>query len=445
MSWHNKVVWTEGMFLRPQHFQQNDRFLTNWIEARSSRLVPFGWGISHIVIDEELLALGKLSITECQGVFPDGTPIDIPAKHIPPAPLDIPADSKETVVSLTLPLKKQSGKEIQSQDENEPLARYHLEELEIRDTHSGLNAETAAIETGKLWTSLQTDEHDLSAFAGIPLARIVERRQDNQLILDSSYIPACLNCSGSKRLIDYIHEVEGLLKHRGDNLAERLGSPGAGGVAEVVDFLLLQIVNRYQPLFVHYSQLRQLHPVSLYQTMVQMVGELATITEVNRRPAELPDYIHDRLTAVFKTLVDHIRQSLNWVPDFRAVSIPLKEHKFGIRSAVLADKKLIKTAEFVLAVNAQVPVEKLHRDFPNQITIANKEKLRDLVMSHITGIEITPLAVAPRQIPYHAGFTYFTLDKHSSIWKELEESGAIAMHFSGDYPELVVEFWAIKD
>ena len=26
MTWHNKVMWTEGMFLRPQHFQQQDRF-----------------------------------------------------------------------------------------------------------------------------------------------------------------------------------------------------------------------------------------------------------------------------------------------------------------------------------------------------------------------------------------------------------------------------------
>ena len=27
MSWYSKVVWSEGMFLRPQHFQQQDRYL----------------------------------------------------------------------------------------------------------------------------------------------------------------------------------------------------------------------------------------------------------------------------------------------------------------------------------------------------------------------------------------------------------------------------------
>ena len=30
MSWDNKVVWSEGMFLRPQHFQQHDRYLENY-------------------------------------------------------------------------------------------------------------------------------------------------------------------------------------------------------------------------------------------------------------------------------------------------------------------------------------------------------------------------------------------------------------------------------
>ncbi|SMG64559.1 protein containing DUF876, bacterial [methanotrophic bacterial endosymbiont of Bathymodiolus sp.] len=54
------------------------------------------------------------------------------------------------------------------------------------------------------------------------------------------------------------------------------------------------------------------------------------------------------------------------------------------------------------------------------------------------------MAVAPRQIPFHKGMVYFELDKNHALWKELQESGTIAMHFSGDYPELELEFWAIR-
>lgn len=34
MSWNNRVVWSEGMFLRPQHFQQHDRYLETLVDGR---------------------------------------------------------------------------------------------------------------------------------------------------------------------------------------------------------------------------------------------------------------------------------------------------------------------------------------------------------------------------------------------------------------------------
>ena len=40
MSVYNKVVWSEGLFLRPQHFQQQDRYFERYVETgarRSSR------------------------------------------------------------------------------------------------------------------------------------------------------------------------------------------------------------------------------------------------------------------------------------------------------------------------------------------------------------------------------------------------------------------------
>ena len=440
----NKVVWTEGMFLRPQHFQQYDRYLSHCIESRSNRLIPYAWGLTQLEIDGELLSLGRFSLKSCCGIFPDGTGFDMPGSDELPDALEIPEDCKDQLLYLTLPLKKSTGSEIQHDEPPEPMARYQLEIQEIKDFHSNLNAETAVIETGKLWARLQLETDEMGAYATLPVARIIEKRSDNQLILDTDYIPACLNCDASKKLGEIIHEIEGLLTLRGDQLAERMGSPGSSGVAEVVDFLLLEIVNRYEPLFKHLAELSALHPLQLYQIMLQMAGELATITETNRRPGKLPDYVHDQQSPVFKSLTSTLRTALNWVPEFRAVPIPLKSHQHGIRSGEIGNRELIHDAEFVLAINAEVATEKLQHNFPNQTTIASVEKLRDLVMSHTSGIRISPMAVAPRQIPYHAGFTYFRLDKHDDIWKDIEESGAIAMHFSGEYPGLEVEFWAIK-
>ena len=78
MSHRSKVVWSEGLFLRPQHFQQHDRYLERYLQVRSDALRSHGWGFSELRLDRDLLRLGKVAINSAQGVFPDGTPFSMP-------------------------------------------------------------------------------------------------------------------------------------------------------------------------------------------------------------------------------------------------------------------------------------------------------------------------------------------------------------------------------
>ncbi|WP_177315875.1 type VI secretion system baseplate subunit TssK, partial [Burkholderia ubonensis] len=57
-----RVVWTEGMFLRPQHFQQLERHWERYVSLRCLPLLGFGWGFDALEIDRELLALGKVAL-----------------------------------------------------------------------------------------------------------------------------------------------------------------------------------------------------------------------------------------------------------------------------------------------------------------------------------------------------------------------------------------------
>ena len=63
---------------------------------------------------------------------------------------------------------------------------------------------------------------------------------------------------------------------------------------------------------------------------------------------------------------------------------------------------------------------------------------------HLPGATLRPLPVAPRAIPYSAGFNYFELDTKNELWRQLETSGGLAMHIAGDFPGLKLEFWAIR-
>jgi type VI secretion system protein ImpJ len=443
MSASNKVVWSEGMFLQPQHFQQHDRYVEALVEGRAGHLRPYPWGLTRVAVDGELLALGKLAVRECRGVLPDGTPFAIPDEADPPVPLDVGEDVKNAVIYLALPVRRDGMDETDDGVDPRSLVRYTEHEREVRDSNAG-NDTTAPVRTGRLRARLVLEGTDLGAYSCVGIVRVIERRADAQIVLDDTYIPACLDCRASARLAGFLTEITGLLHHRGEELAARLVAPGKTGVAEIADFLLLQTVNRYEPVLAHAGTIEGLHPEAFFRLGLELAGELATFTAPRKRPAELPAYRHPHLTETFQPLMAELRRSLSMVLEQNAIPIPIHETKFGIRVGTAPDRSLFRTAAFVLAVNAQVPGEALRSGFAAQTKIGPVEKIRDLVNLHLPGVTLRPLPVAPRQIPYHAGFTYFELDRGGELWRMLETSGGCAIHIAGDYPGLELELWAIR-
>jgi len=443
MSENNKVVWSEGMFLQPHHFQQHDRYIEGLVEARSGHLRPYAWGLTELAVDEQLLALGKFALRQCRGVLADGTPFAVPEETESPVPLEVPDETKNTVVYLALPARRAGLAETDNGQDSASFARYAEKELEVRDSNAGSDT-TAPVRTGRLRLRFVLEGTDVGAYSYLGVGRIVERRADGQVVLDDTYIPPCLDCRASARLSGFLTEVTGLLRHRAEELSVRLVNPGRGGVAEVADFLLLQIVNRSEPVYAHLSGLEDVHPETFYRLALHLAGELATFTAARKRPPLFPLYRHPNLTETFAPLMAELRRSLGMVLEQNAIPIPIQETKYGIRVAAVPDRQLYRTAAFILAVNAQMPAETIRTGFPSQTKIGPVEKIRDLVNLHLPGVGLRALPVAPRQIPYHAGFTYFELDRSGDMWKSLETSGGCAIHIAGDYPGLELEMWAIR-
>ena len=74
MSWRSAVVWSQGMFLQPHHFQQEARFVEHLVDTRVRAAEPYAWGFAELVIDEAQLALGRMALARASGVLTDGTP-----------------------------------------------------------------------------------------------------------------------------------------------------------------------------------------------------------------------------------------------------------------------------------------------------------------------------------------------------------------------------------
>lgn len=443
MSLDNKVLWTEGMFLNPQHFQQHERYIESYVNRKCSAVGTYGWGVHEFTVDQELLKLGKISITAGRGVFPDGTPFDFPNHDEPPPVFEVPANTHAAVVHLAIPVRRPGAVDVLAKDDTQGMARFYSAKMELRDvTIDGGDA--VAIDVAKLRLRLLLETDDLSGYASIGLIRISEAREDKNVLLDDQYIATCLDCSASPRLSAYLLEMIGLLHHRGESIAGRLADTQRGGTAEIADYMLLQLVNRLEPLANHLNRIQGLHPLALFTESVQMVGELSTFTAKNKRPPTFPPYLHDNLQATFAPVITSLRQCLTLVYEQTAISLSLVEKRYGIRVAQIPDRTLLTTGTFVLAARANVAENLLRMHLPAQLKIGPVEHIRQLITVGMPGIPLKSLPAVPRQIPFHSGYSYFELERNTPLWKELQTTGGFAFHVGGDFPGLELEFWAIR-
>ncbi|MCU7648138.1 type VI secretion system baseplate subunit TssK [Pseudomonas piscis] len=443
MSWNNRVVWSEGMFIGTQHFQQHDRYLENLIDARSRPLATGAWGFSELRIDQGLLAQGKLAIISARGLLPDGTPFNIPHDDLAPSPLSIDDNLRDGLVYLALPLKRAGARDTVDEGEELGGARYLSQVREVRDDNAAFE-NRAPVAVGSRALRLLTVQDGLSDYAAVGVVRIKEKRADRALVLDDSYIPPLLDVAASKPLSAFRSELLGLLHQRGEALAGRVVASGAGGASEIADFMLLQLVNRAQPLISHLNQISPLHPERLYSELVSLAGEFSTFSNSSRRPLDFPQYQHDELALSYAPVMQALREALSMLIDSKATPIPIVEKAYGVHVAMLADRTLLDNASFILVVRADVPGETLRGRFAQQSKVGSVEHIRDLVNLQLPGIGLLPLPVAPRQLPYHAGSTYYELDRGSEHWKQLAHSGGFAFHVAGEFPGLNLAFWAIR-
>ncbi|WP_429120416.1 type VI secretion system baseplate subunit TssK [Aeromonas veronii] len=442
MSSRNRVIWREGLFIKPQHFQQQQRHSDYALHARLSALSDYFYGLQSLAINEDYLGFGRIALVGATGILPDGTVFNIPNDDVLPTPLEITdASVANQKVYLALPLSVSGVNEVNQG--GQVATRLQAHRHDVRDLHSE-GGDVVSLEVGRVSLRLMLEREDRSAYASLAIARILDKRPDGGLVLDPNFMPCSISVSAIPTLKRFLGESAGLVAERAHSLSQRIAAPGQQGVADVAEFMMLQLLNRAQPQLSHLARLGTLHPERLHEALVQLCGELMTFTDESRLPPEFPAYRHDDQQVSFEPVMLALRQALSTVLSPRAVSIQLRKHQYGVMVAMVNESELMQSADFVLAVRARMPQEQLRKQLLQQTKVASSDKIRELISLQLPGIPLLPLPVAPRQLPYHAGYSYFQLDRQSPAWQMLAVSNTLAFHIAGDFPELDMQLWAIR-
>src|SRR5215470_11310294 len=127
-----RLVWSEGMYLSPHHFQRQSRYFEDSLWFTTTAVWYKAYGLAGCELDSEALQNGTVSILHARGVLPDGMCFDIPNSDAAPEPHNIAASFSPTrdshVVLLALPIWRQDRKNVAgARDTDREASRFIVE------------------------------------------------------------------------------------------------------------------------------------------------------------------------------------------------------------------------------------------------------------------------------------------------------------------------------
>jgi type VI secretion system protein ImpJ len=442
MSWYAKVNWSEGLFLRPHHLQQADRYVENAIEARTRLATPYPWGFSLLEVDRDLAQQSKFGLRRGAGIMPDGTAFEFPADCPAPAAIEIPETAAGQLVWLAMPAKAINSREV-SHDKSDNAARYVAAAETVIDSTSHLRIEEE-IDVAYPRLAYEVRKTAKPGYVGLPIARIVEVH-DRTIVFDEKFAPPVLICAAHPTVEGWLDRVIGWIGNKLDELARYASDATAGGGLQSADYLMLQMLNREIPVLKHFRTSRYVHPERLYEEFLRIAGELATFATQERRAREYNAYNHDDIEISFAPLLRDIQDFLSARLDRRAIRLELIERAQNAYISTIKDRTLFRNATLILEVSARRPLTEIQQNLPAFLKVGPNTKMNEIVHSHLPGINLVHLPTPPPQIRAITDHVYFYFDRTSPLWPEFSAASAIGMHFAGDWPELQMELWAIRE
>lgn len=324
------IQWHEGMFMMPQHFQQNDILIQNLTYFHTSHITPYHWGIIDYSIDPSLLSQGILKVETLHGVMPDGTIVFFPQE---------PEDSLELVLSeisdkkggshtvyLTLPKFSQKGV-----DGTRLSHRYKTVECPTQD----LNTPDSSVSITRLkpilsLTHTRTGHKDKWL---LPLCRVARKGKH---FSELPYLPPCIYIpskgdlmrklkSLAKRVREKILYLQKKVRERARMTSSLYDAQSIWQFDTMRRHLIVGLVS-----FEGLLQQERLHPFPLYRELIGLGGRCAATQWGGSAPIFSP-YQHDNLLECFDEVCTYIEQVLDQIVEaYRVHLFDQKERLFRL-------------------------------------------------------------------------------------------------------------------
>jgi type VI secretion system protein ImpJ len=450
MSKAQKVVWTKGMFLMPQHFQAQDYYFEQMLQFRAAVSSFANWGFSRLEIDEASLVTGLFTLRHCEGVMPDGLVFQAPRIEELPTGRQVEelfsaARQEQLDVFLVIPEERESTRNFGAdgvQAAAKRNYRYMTETRTVVDATAG--SDEKAIQVAKKSLRILFENENMDGMTSLRVARIV-RSPGGTFALKTDFMPPMIDIAASEPLRSMVRRLSEMMGAKSTSLRgrrEKSFNLSDVGNSEAADFWFLYTINTYLPELEHLWRVRRGHPDVLFRTMLRIAGALRTF-EQEEDAGNLPEYDHNNLGAAFTALDKVIRDLLEIDWQSRGVTIPLRPTDRFVWSGSFVDERHLDAVQFVLSVSSPIPVDELISKFPRLAKISSPTELTRLIQASLPGLAVRHQSSPPPPLKMTANSQYFSFEASGPLWERIRQSRTIGIFVPGEIADPKMELLAV--
>jgi type VI secretion system protein ImpJ len=445
-----KVLWGEGLFLRPQHFQQQDRYHEARLNDTAGALHPYCWGVRQLALDADALKADVLRITALSLIFPDGEVVRAPEHDMLPPQVrlgELPQLEGSITFHAALPALKVHGENCAARGGNETGMRADVRFGQREHTTQDLFSEAAPAPVAYLTRNLRLvpDCDPLDAFDSFPLLRL-RRVATGGFEVDQDFIPPSVSIEGApglqsrlarlmEKLLAKVNALYGHHREPSKNVVELRGG-------DVSSFWLLHTASAGYAALSHYLAHRELHPERLFQELLVLAGGLMTFSRAVKLE-DLPAYAHQDPGPAFARLDGILRELLDTVISSKYFSIALSNERPSYHLGALDSGKITPQTALYLGVKADMPALQLVEIVPLRFKIGAPEDVDKLVLSAMPGVKLVHAPQVPSALPVRPDTYYFMLENRGLLYDAMLKAQSISIYVPNGLRDLKLDLMAI--
>ena len=443
----SKIVWAEGMYLAPHHFQAQSRYFEEAMHFATESLWNDAYGFADRELNADALRNGAVELLHARGIFEDGLVFDMPECDPLPEPCMIddkfPPTADHVTVALAVPRWTADAQNCDLDNTPESAARYTQVVEVLHDENTG--RDDKPVHLGRKNIRLVIEGDNAEQGLTLPLARVV-RDGSGHFIFDPTFIAPSVRLSASDSLTAMLQRLVEILEEKSATVSQEqqqaAGKFQAGMSARhVSQFWFLHAINSSLTPLRHLLMSKHGHPEELFREMSRLAGALCTFG-LDMHPRTLPAYNHRDPSTSFELLDGHIRRLLEIVVPSQAISIRLNAVDRYFYEGEIKDERCLGRSRWILGIHSPIGEADLISKTAQLVKVCSAKFVSGLVKRALPGLTLTHMQVPPSAISVKVENQYFTISRSGPCWESIMQTRRVGVYVPGELPspemELVV-------